>query len=136
MDWQTFVMIVCAAMVPISSVLVGVIVDRRSKRQFAVTSKQSQEQIQATAAVTAKEAANHEFQVITTGFSELTEGMKNTIERLQAQNERLEGLVVQMDERFQELNRRHRAAVDHIDHLETLVPVGQLPNRPKAMGEG
>lgn len=135
MDWQLFIMFMCAAMVPISSVLVGVIVDRRSKKQFAVTAEQSKEQIQATAAVTAKEAANHEFQVITTGFSELTDGMKNTIERLQVQNEKLERLVNDMDSRFAELNRRHRAAVDHIDYLETLVPVGLLPRRPKAMGE-
>jgi len=54
---------------------------------------------------------------------------------LEAQNGKLENLVREMDQRFHELNRRHRAAVDHIDYLETLVPVGQLPRRPKEMGE-
>lgn len=138
MEWQTLVAILSAVMVPLSGLFGGWISDRRAKKQFVVTSKQSQQTVEATA----KEAANHEFEVITSGFTSYidrvekqNQRLEETNTKLEQQNVKLEKLVDEMDARFQELNRRHQTALDHIDELTALVPVEQLPRRPKGLGD-
>lgn len=131
MNWQTIVAILSAVMVPVAMIIGGWISDRRAKKQFAVTSQQTQQTVEATA----KEAANHEFEVITTGFTSYIDRVEKANARLEEQNTKMEKLVQEMDDRFQELNRRHIAALNHLDRVEALVPVGLLPRRPKEMGD-
>lgn len=128
-DW--LVPLLSAVGIPVSMILGGWLVDRRAKRSAETTAKFTKE----TVAVTAKEAATHEFEAITTGFTEYTEALERQNARLGTQNARLEELVTEMDQRFRELDRRHRAALDHIDLLETLVPADRIPRRPQRMGE-
>lgn len=123
-NWQGFIAFLSAVMLPVAMMAGGWIVDRRAKRNAELTAKSTSHAV----AVTAKEAATHEFEAITHGFTEYTE-------RLEKQNTRLEALIEKMDARFRELDRRHRAAVDHIDLLEGMIPDDQLPRRPEAMGE-
>lgn len=109
MDPSLIIAIIGAALGPIAGLVAAVILDRRTKSNSSETTR-----------VAAREAATHEFEAITTGYTEYTE-------KLQKRADKADDL----EQRLDDLERALRQILAHLEVVEALVPAGMLPPRPE-----
>lgn len=136
MDPAFLIALIGAISVPLTGLLTGLLVDRRNKQAAAHAAKVAEEQSGFTKQeleITAKEAANHEFAAITTGFTEYTEklerrnaGLETRVAALEEQNQKLE-------QRIRSMERRHQLAMEHLFAVEQIAPADKLPRRPRGL---
>lgn len=97
---------------PLSGILTGWFLYRSSKRNT-----------DATTGVSKTEADTHRFEAITSGWAEYTE----TVDKDRA---RLEARVKTLEESLTVLTRDFALLLKHVDAVEKLAPLEQLPVRP------
>lgn len=108
MGIETIVAILAATLGPLAGIVTGILLDRRNKKTVDQTTR-----------VAAQEAATHEFEAITSGFTDYTS-------KLETRANRADGL----EKRVELLEKNMRLILGHLEKVEALVPAGSLPPRP------
>lgn len=121
--------LICGALVPITGLITGFMVDRRNKQAAKITA----EQARATIKTTAREAATHEFEAITSGFTEYTSRLEGQNARLEARIAHLETEDAKKQDRIERLETKHRLTMEHLSAVEALVEPALLPPRPRGL---
>lgn len=108
MGIESVIAILAAILGPVAGIVTGVLLDRRNKRTADQTTR-----------VAAREAATHEFEAITAGYTDYTT-------KLEARASRADSL----EKRIEVVEKNLRLILAHLERVETLVPAGSLPPRP------
>lgn len=112
MNIELMLAFVGATLGPLAGIATAWMLDRRTKQ----TADQ-------TVTVAAKEATTHQWEVLSSGFGEYTEMMERNAARLATR-------VTQLEEIVDSLGQDLTAIMKHLETVEKLVPVDQLPERP------
>lgn len=108
MDPSLVLAFVGATLGPLAGVFTGVLLNKRTQRAH-----------QETTAVAAKEAATHEFEAITAGYTEYTRLLEARAAKTTALEERVNGLEKTLS-----------AVLAYVEALEQSIPEGERPPRP------
>lgn len=108
MDPSLVIAFVGATLGPLGGVITGVLLNKRTQRAHQETTK-----------VAAKEAATHEFEAITAGYTEYTRLLEARAAKTTALEERITGLEDTLV-----------AVLAYVEALELRIPEAERPPRP------
>lgn len=112
MDIELMLALLGATFGPLAGIATAWMLDRRTKRTADLETT-----------VAAKEATTHQWEVLSSGFGEYTEMMERNADRLATR-------VTQLEQMVESLGEDLTAIMKHVETVEKLVPVDQLPERP------
>ena len=116
MEPMIVVAFLSATLGPVAGIVTGLILDRRNKHTTTVNSKGA-----------AREAATHEFEAITAGYTEYVKILEKRAGTVAEMERRLEDVEAKLEVALRNLRR----VTAHLDVVEALVPVHLLPPRPQ-----